>query len=133
MIIMINIDSLQLIHSFSIPKILTWGEKDIEKREYIRKHAIQRFSIPKKVSEWYAFKITVYRSRTARPLDIENVPKLIVDAFANSIIQKDKSNYPELFLYPDDDLRYVRIVHVEGNFVDPGEEKTLIEIYGSHV
>jgi hypothetical protein len=128
---MINLDFFNLVHSFSIPRVLTWGAKDREKREYIRKHAIQRFSIPKRSSEWYAFKIKVYRSGTAKPLDIENVPKLIIDAFSGVIISKDESRYPELMLYPDDDLRYVRIVSVEGSFVNPKEEKTHIEIYGS--
>jgi hypothetical protein len=116
---------------FSFPKVLTWGDRDKEKREYIRKHAKNGFSIPKLNSEYYVFNIKVYRSISSRPLDIENVPKLIIDAFAGSIIKRDESVYPELMLYPDDDLRYVRKVCVEGNFVEQAEERTEIEILGS--
>ena len=106
--------SFKLIHSFRLPRVLTWGDKDPEKREIIRDCASQRFKKPTFIYEWCGFRILVKRNRHARNIDIENVPKLIVDSFSGAILSKDNSKYKDLELYPDDDLRYVRIVHAEG-------------------
>lgn len=59
-----------------------------------------------------------------RPLDIENVPKLIIDAFSNNQIDRDESRYSQMGLYPDDDLKYVRTFQIEGKFSDNGRNNT---------
>ena len=92
---MINLDAFTQVHSFSMAKVLVWGDKDREKREIIREHAIQSFSIPKQSFEWYAFIIKVFRSGTAGPLNVEKVSKLIVDAFSSVIIKKTAPIFPK--------------------------------------
>jgi hypothetical protein len=119
-----------LIHHFKIPRIYTWGEKEKDKREEIRRNAIANFPDSAPRCEWYAFSIEVDRSGLERPLDIENVPKLIVDAFSKGIIQKDKSRYPKVGLYPDDDLRHVRAFQIEGKFNNAGRNNTQVQIFG---
>ena len=48
---------------------------------------------------------------------MENIPKLVVDAFTG-------------LLYPDDNLHYVRGVQVEAEWGPAEEEKTEVWIYG---
>ena len=119
-----------LIHHFKIPTIYTWGERERDKREEIRRSAIADFPSTPPRCQWYAFCIEVNRSSSERPLDIENVPKLIIDAFSNGIIQKDKSRYTKVNLYPDDDLRHVRAFQIEGRFNNDGRNDTEVWIFG---
>lgn len=118
-----------LIHHFKFPHILTWGANDRKRREIIRQSAIKGF--PKLILkyDWYGFHIKVSRNRHSRPLDIENVSKLIIDSFSQSQINRDKSSYPQLVLYEDDSLDYVRILHVEGEFTLE-DDNTEVWIYG---
>lgn len=87
---------------------------------------------PVKLSKckWYAFYIKIKRSSSDRPLDIENVPKLIIDAFSSGIICKDKSLYEEVALYPDDDLTHVRAFQIEGDLSDDRTNNTEVWIFG---
>jgi len=116
-----------LVHHFNIPAIYTWGDKDRDKREKIRRNALKKFQ--KKRSKWYGFRIKVQRSMLGRPLDIENVPKLIIDAFSGEQIDKDKSSYPKVRLYPDDVLEHVRAVQIEGKFSN-NRDNTEVWIFG---
>ncbi len=95
-----DVNQFVLVHHFAIPTIYTWGDKYRDKRENIRKHSSKDFPEKPLRYKWYGFRIEVERSTLARPLDIENVPKLLIDAFSNWQISKDKSRYPELGLYP---------------------------------
>lgn len=108
-----------LIHHFNIPAIYTWGDKDRDKREKIRRNALKNFK--KKRFKWYGFRIKVERSMFKRPMDIENVPKLIIDAFSSKQIDDDKSRYPKVRLYPDDIFKHVRAIQIEGKFSDNGD------------
>jgi hypothetical protein len=78
--------------------------------------------------KWWAFRIYVKKSGN-RPFDIENVPKLIVDAFSKKQIRDDKSQYTSLGLYDDDTIDYVRIVEVGGERT-LNEDSTRVEIFG---
>ena len=113
-----------------IPKIYTWGAAEPQKREEIRKSASVGFPAKFPKCKWYAFYIKIKRNSFERPLDIENVPKLIIDAFSKGIIKRDKSVYSNLCLYPDDDLRNVRGLQVEGDFCNEGTSSTEVLIYG---
>lgn len=114
-------ESLALVVHFTVPRVQTWGsEKDRWfKEEVLRKsglspeHAMGQF-------DWFVFCIscTVSRTRANIPRaipDVENIPKLIVDAFTG-------------ILYPDDDLRYVRGVQAEAEWGE--EDRTEVWIYG---
>lgn len=119
-----------LIHHFKIPKIYTWGEGETQKREAIRKSALERFPAKIPSCKWYGFYIKVKRNCYERPVDIENIPKLIIDAFSEGIIKRDKSTYSNLALYPDDDLTNVRALDVEGDFCQQEPSNTEVWIYG---
>jgi hypothetical protein len=120
-----------LIHHFSVPSIFTYGEKkDPSKREEIRKIALKNFPEKSPNCKWYAFYIKVERNPLKRPLDIENVPKLIVDAFSSKQIEKDESHYSKTGLYADDDLKHVRAVQIEGRFSDNRSDNTEVWIFG---
>lgn len=119
-----------LIHHFKIPSIHTWGDKDNSKREEIRTNALKNFPEKQPECKWYAFYIEMERNPYERPLDIENVPKLIIDSFSRKQIDKDRSRYGNVGLYPDDDLEYVRALQIEGKFSENGRNNTEVWIFG---
>mgnify|MGYP001237754204 CR=1 FL=1 len=101
------------VYSFSFLGAFTYsstgkGQTDKEKREFIRKTAKQNF--PKKIPEveWWAFRIFVEKSDNG--FDIDNVPKLIIDAFCKKQIENDESKYVKVGLFPEDTIEHVRIV-----------------------
>jgi len=121
------------VHSFTIPKAFTYadirrGHTDKDKREYIRAEAVRNFPQNIPSFKWWAFRIFVKKTG-GRPFDIENVPKLIVDAFCRWQIRKDESNYENLCLYADDTLDYVKIIEVGGMRSREGDT-TEVEIFG---
>jgi hypothetical protein len=119
--------------SFSLKEAFTYadtrpGHTDWEKRDYIRLVASTNFpkSIPK--VDWWAFRIFVRKSGN-RQFDIENVPKLIVDAFCKKQITLDGSVQKEIGLYEDDTIDFVRIIQVSGER-STTEDSTIVEIFG---
>ena len=72
------------VHSFEIPAAFTYdGGKDHEKRNHIREVAAEHFPDKKPAGQWWAFRVYVKKKMHGeRPFDIENVSKLIVDAFS---------------------------------------------------
>lgn len=125
-----DLDSKQdfvLIHHFRVPAVYTWGDGDLTKREAIRKCASVNF--PDRRCEWYGFRIRAKFSRAVnRNRDLENVPKLIIDAFSESQIKRDQSQYT-VALYPDDNLDCVRVIQTEGEYSDD-EDATEVWIFG---
>lgn len=118
-----------LIHSFEMQGIHTWGSRDLKKRELIRDAAKEGFNKPTVHYSWCGFSINIERSMGSRDLDLENVSKLVVDSFSGWQINRDGSKYTALEIYPEDTLRYVRAIYLNGKFVD-GENRTLVSIYG---
>ena len=111
---------LTLVAHFSLPRVQTWGDSG---KDRAFKQQVQRASglstAQAQEFEWYAFCIrcTIPRSRDLpkQVPDVENIPKLIVDAFTG-------------LLYEDDNLHHVRGVQVEAEW---GEgEQTEVWIYG---
>src|SRR5205807_1320722 len=89
------------------------GYKDKEKREKIRKQAAR---LPRNIPEGVekcAFRISVSVADRRR-FDIENVVKLIIDAFCIRQIQEDESQYRDIGLYADDTIDHVVVLQVEG-------------------
>jgi len=118
-----------LIHRFDFPKALTWGDKDPEKREYIRSQAKEGFPVAIPDLAWWAFRIYVKKNRRARKFDVDNVVKLIVDAFCRDEIQRDQSQYPELCLYEKDTIDVIRVIEVGGERTEDIDH-TEVEIFG---
>ena len=119
-----------LILDLEVPWAHTWadmrkGKTDLERREIYRKHALGRLEPVTTGVQWWAFEIFVCKS--GRMLDIDNVPKPIIDSFCERQIIKDGSDHVELGLFPDDSLQWVRAVNVHG---EPAEDdSTRIKIF----
>lgn len=126
----------QPVGSFKLPWASTYadtrpGRTDREKREQIRKVASTKLAaIPPDLVGW-GFRIYIRKSGK-RPFDIENVPKLIVDAFCARQITRDDSRHTHLSLYPDDTIDHVVSLQVAGERV-AGGESTLVEVFGRRV
>ena len=97
------------VHAFAFPAVLTLGNNEKAKRERVRSAAGQGFSNSVPKVTWWAFRIFVKKSGKA--FDVENVPKIIVDAFCAKQIAGDQSRYTQLGLCPDDTIDYVRIAN----------------------
>lgn len=113
---------LIMVTRFTIPKIQTWGStKDKDYKDLVRRRAnLDVLRLPR--CSWYVFSLRciVGQSRGTRKNqvpDVENIPKLIVDAFTG-------------VLYPDDNLHYVRGVQVEAIWGKDEEEQVEISIWG---
>ncbi len=94
---------LTLVAHFSVPRVQTWGDsKDRAFKQKVQQ-ASRLSPAQAQEFEWYAFCIrcTIPRSRDLpkQVPDVENIPKLIVDAFTG-------------LLYDDDNLHHVRGVQV---------------------
>lgn len=118
---------------FEIPWAVTYadtrpGHTDREKRERIRESAAAALTtVPLEVKQW-GVRVLV-RKAGRRRFDIENVPKLIVDAFCKRQIAADSSRYPYLALYEDDTIDHVVVLQVAGERV-LGPESTVVEVFG---
>ena len=111
----------ELAH-FSVKRVQTWGSSyDRQYKESIRIAA----NLPAEISNHYVWFVFVVRcvvaqsrGRVANQIpDVENIPKLIVDAFIG-------------VLYPDDHLHYVRGVQVEAVFGPDNQETAEVWIFG---
>ena len=86
--------NLQPIVTFRLPQGQTWGSKmDRVDKEQIRA-ASGLPSLSKEHYQWFAFvircKIASHRGKVRKQIpDVENIPKLIVDAFTNILHEDD--------------------------------------------
>jgi hypothetical protein len=103
----------------------TVGKTDLDRREKYRAAALGSLLPLPTNTLWWAFRITV--AKTGRQLDLDNVPKTIIDAFCARQIIKDGSQHTELGLYTDDSLDHIRIVQLVGAPSDA--DGTRIEIF----
>ncbi len=123
------------IHTFTYAAAFTYadtraGYTDKDKRERVRLEASRDFPATVPKVAWWAFRIFV--KKRGRTFDIENIPKLIVDAFSGWQIKRDGSRYHQLGLYPDDTIDYVRLIQVSGERTDL-EDRTIVEIFGHNL
>lgn len=112
---------LMEVAHFKLSSVQTWGmpTKDAIYKELIRSTANLVKPVDSEFS-LYVFSIkSIIGNRRRRKVgpDVENIPKLIVDAFTG-------------VLYPDDNLDYVRGIQVEAVFGPDNEECTEVWIYG---
>lgn len=114
-------EGLQEVAHFTLPQVQTWGDskKDTRYKKLVRECAKLSPTTGDNF-EWFAFSIRCIvgesRKRKLGP-DVENIPKLIVDAFTGH-------------LYEDDNLAHVRGVQVEATFGRNEEEFAEVWIYG---
>ncbi|MBN1978535.1 MAG: RusA family crossover junction endodeoxyribonuclease [Anaerolineae bacterium] len=108
---------------FTMPCVKTWGgSADAEYKVQVC-HTSRIHPEDAKRFEgfvfWFCIRCVVARSRDkpGQVPDVENIPKLIVDAFTG-------------LLYPDDDLHHVRGVQVEAEWGPDEQERTEVWIYG---
>lgn len=116
----------------TLPRAFTWadmrpGHTDREKRESIREQVLRDCPPFNGTAKWWAFRITVAKGGR-RSFDLENVTKPIVDAFSQKQIQKDRSAFPEIGLFEDDSIDFVRLIQVYGERRLDGDS-TRIEIF----
>lgn len=114
-------ENLELVAHFVVPKVQTWGDgkKDMPYKELVRQTANVKADTFNDFS-WFVFSIRCVVSesrRTKKGPDVENIPKLIVDAFTGVI-------------YADDNLDYVRGIQVEAVFGPDEQESAEVWIYG---
>ncbi|NLT51445.1 MAG: hypothetical protein GXX85_11060 [Ignavibacteria bacterium] len=105
-------------YSFTINEAFTYGnmtegQRDKDKRERIREAANNNFPNDRPENKKWAFRITFGKSG-GRQFDVENVPKLIIDAFCIKQISNDNSVFTSLGLYKDDTIDEVIMVQVAG-------------------
>jgi hypothetical protein len=99
---------------------------DRERREQYREAAIAQGAIRRVPNAlWWAVRIEIVKA--GRMLDIDNVPKVAIDAFCAHQVARDRSEYLETGIYPDDTIDFVRELQVSGR---PGSEsKTHVEVF----
>ncbi len=123
-----DISKYKKVYEFELTEIYTWGsENDKQRREDIRAQVADDPKFPRNMPDHtlWAFRIFV---RTGKKLDVGNIPKLILDAFCKKqIITYDNSDYPNVGLYPDDNINYVRLIEVGGEPAEKTEAK--VEIF----
>ncbi|NOZ06233.1 MAG: hypothetical protein GXP41_07780 [Chloroflexi bacterium] len=111
-----------------IPYAFTWGSNDREKRERIRAAVAPKFPMEIPYARWWAFRLYVKKGGS-HSYDVDNIPKLIVDAFSGKLLRQDGSQYPQLEIYEDDKVGSVAMVQVGGEAFEGGDS-TRIEIFG---
>lgn len=94
-----------------LPFVYTWGQDDKSKRERIRSAVAEDFPTVKPVVAWWALRLLV-RKHNAYRFDIENTIKIIGDAFSADQLVRDQSPYTQRALYPDDTIKYLKIIQV---------------------
>lgn len=126
-----QIERYQPVATLTLPWSWTFadmrpGFTDLEKRERIRALAATVFPSPRQEAKQWAFRIFVCKAGRS-PFDIENVPKIIIDAFCARQIRRDKSSFESLGLYPDDNLDHVVLVQVAGQ--RGSVDSTFVELF----
>lgn len=107
---------------FAVPRVRTWGRiDDAQYKEQVRNAALISPGASDRY-QWFVFCIRCIvgesRGRWARQIpDVENIPKLIVDAFTG-------------VLYPDDNLNHVRGVQAEAGWGPDDQERAEVWIFG---
>ena len=116
------------LFSVTIPFAYTWGDRDRDKREDIRKAAAEAFPASIPTARWWAFRL--FAKKSGDGWDVDNVPKLVVDAFCGERIDEDRSAFPGVRLYEKDTVAHVRMVQVVGEPASGGDT-TCVEVYGA--
>jgi Holliday junction resolvase RusA-like endonuclease len=123
-----NANKYRKVLFFEMDGAFTFGHMDKKKREKVRECASRKSLLDTSNVEWWVFRIFVTKSKKNR-FDVDNVPKIIIDAFSKEQITTDKSAFKGIGLYKNDTIDYVRGVHVAGERVGQSDS-TKVEIFG---
>ena len=74
---------------FTMHKIYTFGSKDAEHRFMVRNHFLKTTPHFKGLVKKEGFEVIIEIAYTKASFDIDNVPKVIIDSFSGSQIQRD--------------------------------------------
>jgi len=108
------------LFDITIPHAFTWGDGNQAKREDIRAEVAPRFPATIPRARWWAFRLCAKKGGRAS-FDVENIPKLIVDAFSGKMLRQGGSQYPRLELYGEDTVDRVGMVQVAGEAFEGGD------------
>jgi Holliday junction resolvase RusA-like endonuclease len=114
---------LMIVAHFTLSRVQTWGRlDDAAYKESVRQAAALSPAVGEEYT-WFVFSIRCAigesRGKWKRQVpDVENIPKLIVDAFTGT-------------LYPDDNLHFVRGVQVEAAWIADPHEQLEVWIFGN--
>ena len=128
-----NLDDKEKYFKLFIAQIssaYTWGnDSDEERRATIRQESLKVCPNRDEIQEvkWWAFRIFVEKG--GNDWDVDNIPKLVVDAFSRKLIDDD-SEFPGVTLYDDDTVEFVRMVQVAGK-QSKHQDRTVIEVFGA--
>lgn len=112
---------------FTMNKIFTFGSKDTEDRFMIRNHFLENnpnFNGFENKDDTFEVIIDIEHNKST--IDIDNVPKVIIDAFSASQIQRDLLDWDK-FLIPENDLsankrkEFSNIVKLRNDFYESGK------------
>ena len=74
---------------FTMDKVYTFGSKDAEHRFIVRNHFLKTTPHFKGLVKKEGFEVIIEITYTKASFDIDNVPKVIIDSFSGSQIQRD--------------------------------------------
>ena len=113
-----------------IPYAYTWGDNYREKRENIRRVSDEVFPDRDNIRRprWWALRI--FAEKQGDGWDVDNLSKLVVDAFCGKKLRDDNSEFQHMELYEDDTVEFVRMVQVAGE-QSKHQDRTVIEVFGA--
>jgi len=131
-----DVNGYRKIYDFDLGFAVTYGDTrsehlDSVKRNKIRDKALPSMGcFPKEKGNMFAFRIIVEKAGN-RLFDVDNVSKLIIDAFCEKLIRKDNpeayQKYSALSLYLDDNITLVPMLQVYGR--RSNQDNTFVEIF----
>jgi len=119
------------LFSAKIPYAYVWGNwDDRDRRENIRRELVGVFpdtdNIPR--PRWWAFRI--FAEKGGCRWDVDNLPKLVVDALSREQLREDNSEFQHMALYENDTVEFVRMVQVAGEKSER-QDRMVIEVFGA--
>jgi HEPN domain-containing protein len=124
----------KLFFEFEFPHVFSYadtrpGHTDKEKRNLIREYAFEKCPDSTPSNTCWAISISVeYDKKKKRLIDIDNIPKLIIDAFCKKQIRSDKSyKYKKLGLYDDDTIVHINLLEVKGTL--GSRDSTKVQVF----
>lgn len=111
----------KLLQRFVVAGTKTWGSQGDEDFKYSIRQEAEYVGVRPSPGRRYGFVIEVafdskFRGNKHPGPDVDNIPKLVVDAFTG-------------WLYPDDNMDHVGAIHVSGEWADGDPPSTTVAIY----
>jgi N-acylneuraminate cytidylyltransferase len=98
---------------FRINNVYTHGKDHIKKRNLIRNEIVNQIQDTISIKKISKIIIEIYRSEKYRKLDLDNVPKLYIDAINKKIIEKDNYEKKTIAFLEDDTYKYLENIEIK--------------------